>query len=83
MIGMGIVMILIALWLAGLGLADQKALWWRFQARRFSDPEANEPSESGYRARRVLLLSCATAMAVMAVWWFTNIDYFQSGGLED
>ncbi|MGP4047239.1 hypothetical protein [Streptomyces sp. 2A115] len=83
MVGVGIFLILLALWLAGLGLADQKALWWRFQARRFSDPDANEPSEAGYRARRILLLSFATATAVMAVWWFTDIDYFQSGGLKD
>ncbi|MBX9395739.1 hypothetical protein K4749_19575 [Streptomyces sp. TRM72054] len=63
-----------------MGLADQKALWWHFQARRFSDPEAHEPSESGYRARRVLLLTLAAAMAV---WWFTDIDYYQSGEIRD
>ncbi|MFI6856350.1 hypothetical protein [Streptomyces sp. NPDC050416] len=76
-------MLLLALWLGGMGLVDQKALWWRFQARRFSDPEANEPSEAGYRARRILLLSLAAVMVVMAVWWFTGIDYIESGGLED
>ncbi|MER5180203.1 hypothetical protein ABT009_17815 [Streptomyces sp. NPDC002896] len=83
MIGVGIFMVLIALWLGGMGLADQKALWWRFQARRFSDPEANEPSEGGYRARRVLLLSLAVVILVVAVFWFTKIDYFESGGLRD
>jgi hypothetical protein len=83
MIGFGVFLSLIALWLGVMGLMDQKALWWRFQARRFSDPAANEPSDSGYRARRVLLLTMAVAMAVMAVWWFTSIDYFESGGLED
>ncbi|MFF7446814.1 MULTISPECIES: hypothetical protein [unclassified Streptomyces] len=80
---MGIFLVLIALWLGGMGLADQKALWWRFQARRFSDPEANEPSEAGYRGRRVLLLSLAALMLVTAVWWFTDIDYVESGGLRD
>lgn len=83
MVGFGVFLVLIALWLGVMGLVDQKALWWRFQARRFSDPEANEPSEAGYRGRRVLLLSMAVLMVAMAVWWFTNIDYFQSGGLED
>jgi hypothetical protein len=66
-----------------MGLVDQKTLWWRFQARRFSDPEANEPSEAGYRARRILLLSLAVVTVAMAVWWFTSIDYIESGGLED
>ncbi|PAZ14868.1 hypothetical protein CLM62_16750 [Streptomyces sp. SA15] len=83
MVGVGIFMLLLALWLGGMGLVDQKALWWRFQARRFSDPEANEPSEAGYRARRILLLSLAAATVVMAVWWFTSIDYIESGGLDD
>lgn len=52
MSGMRIFMILLALALAGLGAADQRALWWRFQARRFRDPAANEPSDSAYRSRR-------------------------------
>lgn len=83
MVGIGILLVLIALWLAGMGLVDQKALWWRFQARRFNDPAAHEPSESGYRARRALLLVLAAVVAAMAVWWFTDIDYFQSGGVRD
>jgi hypothetical protein len=83
MVGIGILMLLLAVWLGGMGMLDQKALWWRFQARRFSDPEANEPSEAGYRTRRILLLSLAAVMVVMAVWWFTSIDYIESGGLED
>lgn len=83
MVGVGIFMVLIALWLGGMGLADQKALWWRFQARRFSDPEANEPSQTGYRARRFLLLSLALVILVIAVVWFTQIDYLQSGGVRD
>ncbi|GAA3800268.1 hypothetical protein [Streptomyces chiangmaiensis] len=83
MIGFGIVLVLIGLWLGGMGLADQQALWWRFQARRFGDPEAHEPSEAGYRARRALLLSLAVVILVIAVVWFTKIDYFESGGLRD
>jgi hypothetical protein len=39
MIGVGIFTILLALVLVGPGAADQRALWWRFQARRFRDPE--------------------------------------------
>jgi ferric-dicitrate binding protein FerR (iron transport regulator) len=83
MVGMGIFMLLIALWLGVMGLMDQQKLWWQFQARRFRDPEANEPSESGYRSRRAVLLVLAVAMLAMAIWWFTSIDYFESGGLED
>lgn len=83
MVGFGIFLVLIALWLGGMGLADQRALWWRFQARRFSDPAANEPSEAGYRARRALLLSPAVVTLAFAVLWFTKIDYLESGGLRD
>jgi hypothetical protein len=37
MVGDGVFLVLLALWAGVMGLVDQKALWWRFQARRFSD----------------------------------------------
>jgi hypothetical protein len=83
MVGIGILLVLLALWLGVMGLMDQQKLWWRFQAHRFRDPTANEPSDSAYRARRMWLLVLAVGMLVMAIWWFTGIDYIESGGLED
>lgn len=70
MVGVGIFVLLLALVLAGLGSADQRALWWRFQAKRFRDPAANEPSDSAYRSQRVLVLLCAAVMVGMATWTF-------------
>ncbi|MBG0852093.1 hypothetical protein I2W78_09625 [Streptomyces spinoverrucosus] len=71
MVGVGIFMILLALVLVGLGSADQRALWWRFQARRFRNPAANEPSDSEYRSKRILAFVCAAVMVGMAVWTFS------------
>ena len=70
LVGVGIFVLLLALVLAGLGSADQRALWWRFQAKRFRDPAANEPSDSAYRSQRVLVLLCAAVMVGMATWTF-------------
>ncbi|WP_189713670.1 hypothetical protein [Streptomyces phaeofaciens] len=70
MAGVGVFLILLALVLVGLGAADQRALWWRFQARRFRDPEANEPSDSEYRSKRVVAFLCAAFMLGLAVWTF-------------
>ncbi|MFE8017856.1 hypothetical protein [Streptomyces antibioticus] len=70
MTGVGVFLILLALVLVGLGAADQRALWWRFQARRFRDPAANEPSDSAYRSQRVVAFVCAAFLVGLAVWTF-------------
>ncbi|MET9134014.1 hypothetical protein [Streptomyces antibioticus] len=70
MTGVGVFLILLALVLVGLGAADQRALWWRFQARRFRDPAANEPSDSAYRSQRVVAFVCAAFLMGLAVWTF-------------
>ncbi|MFD5076989.1 hypothetical protein [Streptomyces sp. NPDC058371] len=71
MVGVGIFLIFLALALAALASADQRALWWRFQARRFRDPAANEPSDSAFRTQRVVALLCSALMVGMAVWTFS------------
>ncbi|MEV6618050.1 hypothetical protein AB0N31_30155 [Streptomyces sp. NPDC051051] len=68
---MGIFLLLPAVVLAGLGSADQRALWWRLQAKRFRDPAANEPSDSAYRSQRVVAFLCAALMMGMAIWTFS------------
>ncbi|MEU4046580.1 hypothetical protein ACK389_28950 [Streptomyces antibioticus] len=70
MTGVGVFLILLALVLVGLGAADQRALWWRFQARRFRDPEANEPSDAAYPSQRVVAFACAAFLVGLAVWTF-------------
>ncbi|MFJ4696262.1 hypothetical protein [Streptomyces sp. NPDC088766] len=71
MAGVGVFLLLLALVMAGLGSADQRALWWRFQAKRFRDPAANEPSDSAYRSQRVAAFLCAAFMVGLAVWTFS------------
>ncbi|MGV9943825.1 hypothetical protein [Streptomyces sp. NPDC003401] len=71
MAGVGMIMLLSALVMIGLGSADQRALWWRFQAKRFRDPAANEPSDSAYRSQRVVAFLCAALMVGMAIWTFS------------
>jgi hypothetical protein len=73
MIGVGIFLLLLALVLVCLGAADQRALWWRFQARRFRDPAANEPSDSAYRSQQIMAFVCAAMLVAMAVWSFIPI----------
>ncbi|MEU9365984.1 hypothetical protein AB0D71_14760 [Streptomyces avermitilis] len=57
---------------AALGLADQRKLYWRFAARRYRNPEANEPSDSAYAWQRVLIFIAA---AVMAFQGFKALDF--------
>lgn len=71
LVGVGIFVLLLALVLAGLGSADQRALWWRFQARRFRDPAANEPSDSAFRSQRIMVLLCAAFLVGTAIWTFS------------
>ncbi|MET7916469.1 hypothetical protein ABZU45_11110 [Streptomyces avermitilis] len=55
-----------------LGLADQRKMYWRFAARRYRNPEANEPSDSAYAWQRVLIF---VAAAVMAFQGFRALDF--------
>lgn len=71
MAGVGIFLLMLALVPAGLGSADQRALWWRFQAKRFRDPAANEPSDSAYRSQRVVAFLRAAFMVGLAIWTFS------------
>ncbi|MEU0344694.1 hypothetical protein ABZ092_38645 [Streptomyces bobili] len=71
MVGVGIFPLTLALVLAGLGSADQRALGWRFQTKRFRDPAANEPSDSAYRPQRVVALLCAVFAVGLAIWTFS------------
>lgn len=71
MTGVGIFLLLLAVVPAGLGSADQRAVWWRFRARRFRDPAANEPSDSGHRSQPVMAFLCAALMVVTAIRTFS------------
>jgi hypothetical protein len=54
MSGWLIIFIIMALGCVALGLADQRKLWWRFRARRYRNPEANEPSDAALTGQRVV-----------------------------
>ncbi|WP_326810533.1 hypothetical protein OIE62_30835 [Streptomyces scopuliridis] len=76
MIGLGGFLALLALVLLLMGLSDQRRMWWRFQARRFRDPAANEPSDSAYRGQRILLLCVGAATAGASVYAFSSMMEF-------
>lgn len=76
MIGLGVFLALLALVLLLMGLSDQRRMWWRFQARRFRDPAANEPSDSAYRGQRILLLCVAAGVAGVSVYTFSSVVEF-------
>ncbi|PVE10167.1 hypothetical protein [Streptomyces scopuliridis] len=76
MIGLGGFLALLALVLLLMGLSDQRRMWWRFQARRFRDPAANEPSDSAYRGQRITLLSVGAVVAATSVYAFSTMVEF-------
>lgn len=53
MVGAGTFLVIVVIGLAALGMADQRAPWWRFQAKNLRDPAANEPSASAFRNQRI------------------------------
>jgi hypothetical protein len=57
-------MVVFGLGFVALGFANHRAIWWRFQARRYADPAAHEPSDAGFAVHRVLCF----AVAAMAFW---------------
>ncbi|MEU5900233.1 hypothetical protein [Streptomyces venezuelae] len=57
--------IIMAVVFVGLGLADQRKMWWRFRARWYRNPEANEPSDAALRGLRMLFFLGA-AMVLFA-----------------
>ncbi|MEW2635614.1 hypothetical protein AB0903_29245 [Streptomyces sp. NPDC048389] len=59
-----VLMVVFGLAFVALGFANHRAIRWRFQARRYADPAAHEPSGAGFRLHRVLCF----AVAAMAFW---------------
>jgi hypothetical protein len=54
---------LMAVGVAVLGFQDQRTLWWRFRARWYANPEANEPSDSAFAAQRLVWFVVAAFLA--------------------
>ncbi|MFK4066815.1 hypothetical protein [Streptomyces sp. NPDC029674] len=54
MSGVLIFAIIMAVVFVAVGLADQRKMWWRFRARWYRNPEANEPSDAAMTGMRVL-----------------------------
>jgi hypothetical protein len=68
--------------LVWLGSRDQRDLWWRWQSRRYRNPEANEPADAAYTAQRVLLFVLAGFTAVGAVVLYNAADTISLGDGE-
>ena len=71
-----------AVTLVWLGSSDQRDLWWRWQSRRYRNPEANEPADAAYTGQRVLLFVLAGFMAVGAVVLYNAADTISLGDGE-
>ncbi|MEU2112439.1 hypothetical protein [Streptomyces sp. NPDC019507] len=76
MTGFAVFMVLFGVAFVALGLADQRAIWWRFQARRHADPASAEPSEAGFLVQRLLCFAAA-GLAFWGSW-----SSFQLGALS-
>lgn len=65
-----------ALLFLGLAFVDQRKTWWRFQARRFDNPAAHEPSDGLIRGRKLALIGLALFLGWQAV------EMFRLAGME-
>lgn len=65
--GVAVFMGVFALAFLAFALVDPRKVWWRFQARRFENPEAHEPSAAVYLLLRVMLLGMGIVMAWQSV----------------
>jgi hypothetical protein len=63
-VGLAIIILLIGIPIGLYMLLQPKKLWWKFSAWQYKNPEANEPSESGYG---VWALRGVVVIAVTAV----------------
>ncbi|MEV8392445.1 MULTISPECIES: hypothetical protein [unclassified Streptomyces] len=70
MIGAGVFAAFFAVLFLGLAFVDQRKAWWRFQARRFENPEAHEPSDGLIRGRKLALIGVALFLGWQAVEMF-------------
>lgn len=67
MSGFAILMMVFGVAFIALGLADHRAIWWRFQAHRHSDPAATEPSSAGFLVQRLCCFAAA-GLAFYGSW---------------
>ncbi|MCO6010439.1 hypothetical protein NE236_36320 [Actinoallomurus purpureus] len=73
---------LMAVGMAILGFQEQRTLWWRFQARWYANPEANEPSDSAFIAQRAVCFIVAAFMAFGAFQLYRIQDSVSWSGSE-
>ncbi|WP_405823394.1 hypothetical protein OG705_26215 [Streptomyces sp. NBC_00838] len=70
MTGAGVFTAFFAVLFLGLAFVDQRKVWWRFQAHRFDDPAAHQPSDGLIRGRKLALIGLALFLGWQAVEMF-------------
>ncbi|MFE3250047.1 hypothetical protein [Streptomyces sp. NPDC059209] len=76
MTGAGVFTAFFAVLFLGLAFVDQRKVWWRFQAHRFADPAAHEPSDGLIRGRKLALIGLSLFLGWQAV------EMFRLAGME-
>ncbi|MGW3624811.1 hypothetical protein [Streptomyces sp. NPDC000880] len=79
MIGAAVFAGLFALAFLAFAFVDHRRLWWHFQARRFENPEAHEPSAASFMWRRLALVGVAAFLAWQVVGMLRLAGVFDSG----
>lgn len=69
MIAMAVICFVLALGCLVWAAADQRKLWWKMDAWRYSDPEANEPSDTALTTTRIALFFLAIGLAGAGVFF--------------
>ncbi|MFE4610326.1 hypothetical protein ACFRK5_18560 [Streptomyces niveus] len=67
MTGAGVFVAFFAVLFLGMAFVDQRKVWWRFQAHRFHNPAAHEPSDGLIRGRKIALIALALFLGWQAV----------------
>ncbi|NUK04512.1 hypothetical protein [Streptomyces lunaelactis] len=68
-----------ALAFLAFALVDPRRAWWHFQARRFENPEAHEPSPASFKWLRVAMVGVAAFLAWQFVGMLRLAGVFDSG----
>ncbi|MDQ0940326.1 hypothetical protein [Streptomyces sp. V1I1] len=83
MIGAAVFAALFALAFLAFAFVDHRKLWWHFQASRFENPEAHEPSAASFMWRRLALVGVAAFLAWQTVGMLRLAGVFGSGPDHD
>lgn len=53
-----------------VSLAFPRTIWRKTEAWKYENPDANEPSESGYLSKAGSLFVSGLVLVFIGIWWF-------------